>query len=106
LLVLRLPLPLPLPLLDPILLTLLQLTEWLAKQGTSCRIILHEKLTVAQQFKKSLHFMKPESSLPCSQKSATGLYREPDPHTFRINAQIFQVVFSLEFFQPKQFMHF
>jgi len=39
--------------------------------------------------------MKPECSLPCSQKSGTGPYPEPDSHTFHINAQIFQVVFSL-----------
>jgi len=42
---------LSLPLLDLLLLTLLLVTDWLTKQGPSCRIRLLEKLTFSQQLK-------------------------------------------------------
>jgi len=42
-----------------------------------CRFLL-EKLTVTQLVKKFPAFMEHEGSLPCSQKSASGPYTEPD----------------------------
>jgi hypothetical protein len=48
----------------------------------TCRVLL-EKLTVTQLVKKFPTFIKPESSLPCSQQPATGPYPKSDesnPH--------------------------
>jgi hypothetical protein len=45
--------------------------------------VLLDKPTVVQHVKKSPRFMETVNSLPCSQQTATGFYREPDessPH--------------------------
>jgi len=66
--------------------------------------------------------MEPEGSLLCSQGPTTGYYPEPDkpsPHPpilfpldifqsyyLSIHAYVFQVIFSLQVFQPKYCMNF
>jgi len=63
------------------------LTYSLTHSLTPWRRIPLEKLTVTQPVKEHPAFpMEPESSLPCSQKPATGPYPEPaefsSPHRF------------------------
>jgi hypothetical protein len=53
-------------------------SDGLINQPTLWRIVLLEKLTVAQLDQKFKRFMEPEGPLPCTQEPATTAGAEPD----------------------------